>query len=150
MELVSTIAKGGNFLLNIGPEASGWIPSSMYNTLIEIGRWVDKANEAIFDTVPYWVTSSDFSEPGQPLYFMQSKDGRSIYIFSFERLYGERLILKASLIPLHKNTKISLLTKREPENLKWKVYNNGRLIVDVPDCILDTEKRIWVFKIEAP
>lgn len=137
-------------MLNIGPEASGRIPSTMYNTLKEMGRWVDKVDEAIFDTVPYWVTSSDFSEPGQPLYFMQSKDGRSIYIFSFERLYGERLFVKTSLIPLHKNSRISLLTNGETVHLNWKVYNNGRLIVDVPECILNTEKRLWVFKIEAP
>lgn len=148
-ELVSTISKGGNFLLNIGPEASGLVPSVMVNTLLEMGHWIDKTSDAIFESVPYWVTPSDFSEPGQPLYFMQSKDGKIFYVFSFERPLGQRLVVKATL-PIHEDAKISLITKNHTEDLKWRVFSNGRLIVDVPDKILDMEKRLWAFKIVAP
>ncbi len=137
-------------MLNIGPEASGLVPNVMVNTLIEMGRWIDKVEESIFDSVPYWVTSIDFNEPGQPLYFMQSKNGKSFYIFSFEKPLGERLVVKSKL-PLHQESKISLFTKKKnTEYLNWKIYNNGRLIVDVPNRILNTEKSLWVFKIEAP
>lgn len=148
-ELVSTISKGGNFLLNIGPEASGLLPNVMVNTLLEMGRWIDKTSEAIFDSVPYWVTSSDFHEPGQPLYFMQSKDGKSFYVFSFDRPLGQRLVIK-STVPLHEDSRISLLTKRYTEDLEWRIFSNGRLIVDVPDRVLDMENMLWVFKIVAP
>lgn len=122
----------------------------MVNALVDMGKWINKVDEAIFDSVPYWVTSTDFTEPGQPLYFMQSKNGKSFYIFSFERPLGQRLIIK-SKIPLYQDSKISLFTKKNAnEFLNWKVHDNGRLVIDVPDSILDTEKYLWVFKMEVP
>ncbi|KAG2198821.1 hypothetical protein INT47_000737 [Mucor saturninus] len=150
-ELVSTISKGGNFLLNIGPEASGLIPPTMVNTLLEMGRWIDKTSDAIFNSVPYWVTPTDFNEPGQPLYFMHSKDHKTFYVFSFNRPSAQRLVIKSSL-PLHEDAKISLITKERygEQLLNWKVFSNGRLIVDVPDNVLDLEKLMWVFKIVSP
>lgn len=150
-ELVSTISKGGNFLLNIGPEASGLIPATMVNTLHEMGRWIDKASDAIFDSVPYWVTSTDFYEPGQPLYFMQSKDHKVFYVFSFERPLSQRLVIKSTL-PIHDDAKISLITKdaHAKQHLDWRIFSNGRLIVNVPDKVLNLEKLLWVFEIVSP
>lgn len=143
------MSKGGNFLLNIGPEASGHIPSIMSHTLRTMGVWIDKVEESIFDAIPYWVTSNDFFELGQPLYFMQSKDGQTFYIFSFERPLGERLVIKTT-IPLHSQSRISLMTLRKPEYLDWRIFSNGRLIVTVPNHVLDQEELLWVFKVEAP
>lgn len=133
----------------MGPEASGLLHHVMVNTLLDMGRWINKVHEAIFDTVPYWVATSDFNEPGQPLYFLQSKDGKSIYLFSLERPQNQRLIVHATL-PLHSQSKISLMTKNQEEYLDWRLDSNQRLVVDVLDHVLDLERIIWVFKIEAP
>lgn len=119
----------------------------MVDRLLEIGQWIEQNHEAVFDTVPYWVTSSDFHELRQPLHFMQSKDGKSFYVFSLEKPVGQRLVIK-STVPLHPDAKISLLSKSEA--LNWRVFSNGRLIVDVPDHVVEMEKALWVFKIEAP
>jgi alpha-L-fucosidase len=148
-ELVSVVSKGGNFLLNIGPEASGHIPHVMSRTLRAMGSWIDKVEESIFDAVPYWVTSHDFFEPGQPLYFMQSKNGQTFYVFSFEKPLGGRLVVKTTL-PLHAQSRISLMTFETTEYLDWRIFSNGRLMVTVPDHILDQERLLWVFKVEAP
>lgn len=150
-ELVSTIAKGGNFLLNIGPEASGRIPKIMKDTLLTMGRWIDRVEESIFDAVPYWVTSYDFYEPNQPLYFTQSKDGQSFYIFCLNKPLGRRLVVRTK-VPIHSNSKITLLQsepKRE-EHLQWRMATNDRLIVTVPDHVVDQEDILWVFKIDSP
>ncbi|KAF1796938.1 alpha-L-fucosidase-domain-containing protein [Mucor lusitanicus] len=149
-ELVSVVAKGGNFLLNIGPEASGHVPHVMRKTLYQIGQWIDRVDESIFDSVPYWVTSQDLHEPGQPLYFTQSRNGRSFYIFSFNPPLSRCIVVKTK-VPLHPQGTISLLSsayKEEP--LKWSMTSNDRLIINVPDHIMDQEHLLWVFKIEAP
>lgn len=144
------MSKGGNFLLNIGPEASGHIPHVMSRTLRTMGAWIDMVEESIFDTVPYWVASHDLFEPGQPLYFMQSKNGQTFYIFSFKRPLGGRLVIKTTL-PLHDQSRISLMTlQQQPEYLDWRVFSNGRLMVTVPDHVLNQEKLLWVFKLEVP
>ena len=47
-KLVECVSKGGNLLLNIGPDAKGNIPDESLNILAEIGRWMDKNNESIY------------------------------------------------------------------------------------------------------
>ena len=136
-------------MLNIGPEASGLVPSIMTNTLLDMGKWINRVNEAIFDSVPYWVTHQDEYTPNQPLYFMQSVNGKSFYIFSFLKPQLQRLVVKTK-IPLHPYSNITLLSQSNPEKLQWNINQNDALIVNVPESISSTEDKIWVFKVEAP
>lgn len=134
--------------MNIGPESSGRIPDVMKQTLLQIGRWIDRVEESLFETVPYWVTSYDFHEPNQPLYFAQSVDGQKFYIFSVNKPVGGKLVVKTK-VPVHPQSRLSLLVDKI-EYLKWRVASNDRLIVEVPDHVVDQEDILWVFKVEAP
>ncbi|KAI8342200.1 alpha-L-fucosidase-domain-containing protein [Choanephora cucurbitarum] len=145
-ELVSTVAKGGNFLLNIGPEGSGHIPHVMKKTLNQMGQWLDTVDESIFQSIPYWITSLDFHEPGQQLYFTQSNNGKAFYIFCLHRPVDERLVIK-SPVPLHSKSHISLLNSKT-SSLSWRIFGDGKLVIYVPNELLDREKWIWVFKID--
>jgi len=50
--LVDIVSKGGNFLLNIGPNSQGdWSPTA-YERLKGIGDWMKVNSEAIYDTHP--------------------------------------------------------------------------------------------------
>ncbi|MEG1904571.1 MAG: alpha-L-fucosidase [Bacteroidales bacterium] len=49
-ELIDVVSRGGNFLLNIGPEPDGSIPAESVRIFKEIGSWMDKNNEAIYGT----------------------------------------------------------------------------------------------------
>lgn len=48
--LVDIVAKGGNFLLNIGPDANGNLPEPAVERLREIGAWMRVNGEAIYGT----------------------------------------------------------------------------------------------------
>lgn len=48
--LLKVISRGGNYLLNIGPMASGEIPKASVNILEEVGEYVSTNEEAIFAT----------------------------------------------------------------------------------------------------
>jgi alpha-L-fucosidase len=48
--LVDIVARGGNFLLDIGPTADGRIPVIMQQRLIDMGNWLATNGEAIYDT----------------------------------------------------------------------------------------------------
>ncbi|MBC7235346.1 MAG: alpha-L-fucosidase [Chloroflexi bacterium] len=47
-----TLAKGGNYLLNVGPKADGTFPDEAIRLLRAIGRWYGVAQEALLDVEP--------------------------------------------------------------------------------------------------
>jgi alpha-L-fucosidase len=49
-KLIDIVSKGGNFLLNVGPDANGVIPEVCQQNLIEIGDWLKVNGEAIYGT----------------------------------------------------------------------------------------------------
>ena len=50
--LVDIVAKGGNYLLNIGPPPEGTFEDEAYRRLKEIGDWIEVNGEAIYDSRP--------------------------------------------------------------------------------------------------
>lgn len=61
LQLIDKVSRGGNFLLDIGPDAHGKIPPIMQERLLEIGKWMHINSEAIYNTVK-WKTSEQWSE----------------------------------------------------------------------------------------
>jgi len=51
--LVDIVSRGGNLLLDIGPDADGTIPVIMEQRLAEIGTWLAINGEAIYGTRPF-------------------------------------------------------------------------------------------------
>jgi alpha-L-fucosidase len=56
MQLVDKVSGGGNFLLDIGPDADGKIPPIMEERLLQIGEWMKANSAAIYNTVRWRVT----------------------------------------------------------------------------------------------
>ncbi len=46
-KLVEVVSKGGNMILNVGPDAEGQIPQESMNILEEIGTWMEKNGNSI-------------------------------------------------------------------------------------------------------
>ena len=54
--LLENVSKGGNFLLNVGPDGTGVIPKQSVENLLAVGRWLKVNGEAIYGTKPWTIT----------------------------------------------------------------------------------------------
>ena len=79
-KLVECVSKGGNMILNVGPDAKGNIPKESVEILKEVGNWMDKNKESI-----YGCGISDLEKPDWGRY--TEKDG-VIYAHVYETPLG--------------------------------------------------------------
>ncbi len=56
--LVETVSKGGNLLINVGPDANGLIPTPSEERLRAVGRWLKRNGPAVFGAGPSPFTSA--------------------------------------------------------------------------------------------
>ncbi len=61
LQLVDKVSRGGNFLLDIGPDEHGKIPPIMQERLLQMGDWLKINGEAIYGT-SRWKIHSQWSE----------------------------------------------------------------------------------------
>ena len=74
-QLIDTVSKGGNYLLNVGPNADGEFPAASIERLSMIGAWLKTNGEAIYGTTASPFERLDFGRATQ-------KPGR-IYLHVF-------------------------------------------------------------------
>jgi len=140
--LVKIVSRGGNFLLNIGPGPDGeWDPEA-YNRLAEIGEWMKKNQEGIYDSRPLAPYSSD------NIYFTKNKNGKTWYAYyltdSIHRELPGEVILKNLLLP-----KGSIVTLSDAKtNLRWKM-ENGNTVISMPHIVFAKQDKRYavLFKI---
>ncbi|HEU4608087.1 MAG TPA: PA14 domain-containing protein, partial [Chitinophagaceae bacterium] len=73
LQLIDKVSRGGNFLLDIGPDAHGKIPPNIQERLLGIGNWMKINGEAIYNTVE-WQRPSQWSD-GNRNYKPKNKSG---------------------------------------------------------------------------
>ena len=140
--LVDIAAKGGNYLLNVGPDSEGLIPEPSVERLSEIGDWMDVNSEVIYNSGAF-----EFYNKGENIRFVKSKKGEFIYAVALE-WPGETLILES--IKADEGTDVKLLGYDIP--LKWETDSNNKFVIHLPEELQEQVNRpckyAWVFRIE--
>ena len=164
LQLVDKVSRGGNFLLDIGPDAHGKIPPIMQERLLEIGKWMDINSEAIYNTVR-WKTSSQWSEGNRnyksqknedpvlkitinpdsgyavkEIFYTYSPATNSLYAILPKYPSDKKLVLKDMQIPA--GTVITFLSTKE--NLQWQQQADN-LVVSFPDYNANKIKAPYAF-----
>jgi alpha-L-fucosidase len=71
--LIQTRAKGGNFLLNVGPKPNGELPIEEEERLREIALWMFVNSDAIYSVRPWIITNEG------DIWFTKKKDSSALY-----------------------------------------------------------------------
>ena len=79
-KLVERVSKGGNLLLNVGPDARGNIPPQSLAILEEIGRWMDQNSESIYGCGKAGMAKPDMGRI--------TRKGNTLYYHLFENTIG--------------------------------------------------------------
>jgi alpha-L-fucosidase len=141
--LVDIVSKGGNFLLNIGPNAEGDFAPEAYGRLREIGDWLSVNGEAIYGTRPV----APYKE--KKVCFTQGKDGAvyATYLGDEDEAAPPAKVMIDSHCP-PQGGRITLLGA--PGALKWKKAGKGAF-VELPASVVRRPpcRYAWTFKIWA-
>ncbi len=141
--LADITAKGGNFLLNVGPTSEGIIPEASVERLKEVGKWLDVNGEAIYKTRQL----KNYKE-GEDIRFTMSEDGKNIYAMLFTPPVKQLTIKQ---IKPNENSVIRMLGLTEP--LSWKWDDQSGLTIDIPETLSDPAslpcKYVWVVKVQG-
>lgn len=105
VELIDIKAKGGNFLLNFGPDALGNFPPEQVAILNEISLWMFINQEAFKNTVPHHIIRQG------DMWFLTSKDRKTAYIFLNEEgwKFGDRLTFETEAFKITERSQVSVL-----------------------------------------
>lgn len=143
--LIDCAAKGGNFMVGVGPDENGKFHPTATAQLKQAGKWLKTNGEAIYGTR---AREAESWKEGDSIRFTRTKDAQTIYAHCLE-WPGEKLVLKS--VKAKKGSKILLLGNDTP--LKWEYKPDQGLIIFVPQIlkgrIPEAERLAYTFKIES-
>jgi alpha-L-fucosidase len=138
--LIDAVAKGGCFMVGIGPDGTGKFHPKAIEQLEETGKWLKVNGEGIYGTRARDVWKEE------NIRFTRTKDNKTVFAF-VEKWPGNELVIE-SVTP-KKKSKIYLLGYSKP--LKWNGVN-GKITIMIPEELQKDENRpckyAYTFKIQ--
>jgi alpha-L-fucosidase len=128
--ILDCAAKGGNFMVGVGPNGNGEFHPVAKAQLLQTGRWLKINGEGIYASR---ARDANSWKEGDSIRFTRAKDENIIYAHCFE-WPGEQLVLKT--VKPEKSTKIYLIGNKNP--LKWEQNAAGELVIKTPESLLNS------------
>jgi alpha-L-fucosidase len=143
--IVEIASKGGNYLLNVGPDGNGVIPEASVKILKEIGAWMKVNGEAIYGTNKWGTTKEGPTKPEMKSTTSRKENGfnstftaedfwftarkNSVYVISLVPPEKNKVMVRSLFNFRQQINGIKLLGVNEP--LKWEV-SGDKLNIALP------------------
>jgi len=121
--LIDTVAKGGNFMIGIGPDEKGWWNPEAIRRLEEVGSWLNINGEGIYATRE---REGELYKEGN-LRFTRSKDLKYTYVFAMTPDASE---INLESVRPKPNSKVILLGC--DQEMRWE-YDGKCMQIKVPN-----------------
>lgn len=128
--ILDCAAKGGNFMVGVGPDGNGEFHPVAVEQLRQTGRWLKINGEGVYATR---ARDAENWKEGENIRFTRSKDQKFIFAHSLEWPLGQ-LVLKT--VKPKRGSKIYLLGNEEP--MDWWINESGYLVIETPATIMNT------------
>ncbi|MBN8459342.1 MAG: alpha-L-fucosidase [Verrucomicrobia bacterium] len=136
--LADSVAKGGNFMVGIGPDGNGRFHPTAIQQLEEVGAWLKVNGEGIFSTQ---ARPGDLWHEGDDVRFTESKDRKTVYAILLRRPDAPVDLKTIQPVP---GSKVTLLGYQG--ELKWQTASEG-VSIEFPSAAPDAIAH--VLKIQA-
>jgi alpha-L-fucosidase len=135
--LIDKVSNGGNFLLNVGPDANGLIPVIMQERLLDIGAWLKVNGEAIYDTRPWRGSAATRNEN---VAYTQREGNLYVIVKKWQKEPIRVTNLESAGV-------VELLGYNGEID---SMFRNGSLTIDMPTLSLNElpSNHAWVFKVK--
>ena len=151
--LIDIASKGGNYLLNIGPDSKGHVPEPERERLLSMGKWLAVNGEAIYGTAPTLFGA----EAGAPSTTEKDKAGKPKFIQSWQwrsttspdRIYVELFKWPGATFHLDglPRTVRGAYLLADPAHTQLNLKQTGRAIdVSLPPAALDSIATVLVLE----
>ena len=136
LDLINTASKGGNYLLNIGPDSEGKIPDVEAARLQEMGKWLKTNGEAIYAT-----SASPFRK--KPLWGRYTQKSGKLFLHVLNRPADGKIV-----VPIRNHvSKVSLLALPKIK-LKHSDSSQG-ILIQLPDVLPDPIDTVVVIRFKG-
>jgi len=140
--LIDVAAKGGNYLLNVGPTAEGEIPMPSVERLAQMGNWLAVNGEAIYETEKL----KNHYKQGAHIRFTKKKGQGRYYAITLQAPENE---ITFKHVRANEHSSIYMLGYDQP--LPWTHTEHEGLKISIPQSALESVGHTfaWVFKIQG-
>jgi len=136
-QLIHVVARGGNFLLNVGPTADGRIPVIMQQRLRDIGDWLKINGEAIYESEA-WTKAPGITKETDLFFTAKEK-----LLYAITTRWKKEILIETDEKPLHVNM------LGYPGKISYR-YNGNKLLIKMPQLTPDKIpcSFAWVIKLQ--
>jgi alpha-L-fucosidase len=131
--LVDSVAKGGNFMVGIGPNGNGRFHPAAVAQLREAGEWLKINGEGIYATRP---REGELWSEGEHVRFTRTKDGRRVYAYALQ-WPGKQMVL--GTVRARPESEVCMLGY--PEALNWRHDPQRGTVIELPAMLQDEGRR---------
>jgi alpha-L-fucosidase len=140
VELITTVSRGGNYLLNIGPKGDGSMTDGSKEVLLKIGEWMDQYGDSLYGASRYTYAE----EPKWGRYTIKG-DKLYVHVIKWPKEDEDKVI--TITVPSSEKNVVSVKYMNSDEQLEYN-QDGDSVAINVADKAINSTATVIEVKLE--